>query len=136
MDRRLFLAGCVAATPAVGLAPAGQAAPRTGVVPLLRARVVNPDLFGPAPRPSAGARLALRRDRERSFDPAAIAVVGEGGAGLGYLPPASARPLAALMDAGLRLWAEAEPGSLLTVSVCCAAVDLAPSDPDGPASLS
>lgn len=63
-------------------------------------------------------------------------MVGHGVAGLGYLPAASARPLAALMDAGLRLWAEVEPGSLLTVSVCCAAMDLATPDPEGPPNLS
>ncbi|MFN4098330.1 MAG: HIRAN domain-containing protein [Pararhodobacter sp.] len=132
MDRRIFLAG-VAALP--GAAMAGTPPdPVAGLVELLSVRVVNRDLFAAPPPLAQGMRLVLRRDLARGYDPAALAVVTDGGQGLGYLPPVRSQVLAALMDAGVALEARvvsAEPA--LHVSVLVPASSLSRRGPSGQA---
>ena len=107
------------------MAAASSPSGRSTALTLLRTRLVNSELFDPA-RVKAASWLSLRRDRDRKFDPLAIAVVDEQGHGLGYLPPTSSRSLAALMDAGLHLWASPLPDSVvLHVDVLCDTADLA-----------
>lgn len=110
MDRRFFLAGAVA-LPGAALASASPG-PSAGLVELLSVRVVNRDQFTALPPLPQGTRLVLRRDPGWRYDPGAIAVLTEQGQGLGYLPPARTRALAALMDAGVGL--EARVGSEAT----------------------
>jgi hypothetical protein len=96
MRRRHFLAASVVAVPAAALPLAAMGAPAPARV--LTAEVVNRT---GAPAPSPGARLVLRREPERRYDPRSIAVLTEGGERLGYLPPVRSEVLATLMDSGL-----------------------------------
>ena len=54
----------------------------------------------------AGDRLILKREPDNPYDDLAIAVLGENGAKLGYIPRNQNSVLARLMDAGKRISAE------------------------------
>ena len=113
MHRRHFLAASCAVVPAA-LPIASSAAPRCAQV--LTAEVVNRTTN---PAPGEGSPLTLRREPERRFDPASIAVLTPSGAKLGYLPPVRAEVLAALMDAGVPVGAQVndDDPSLLMVGI-------------------
>ncbi|NEX48787.1 HIRAN domain-containing protein [Pseudotabrizicola algicola] len=129
MDRRYFLAGA-AALPGTALARPSAAPDDAGLIELLSVRLVNRDHFAGRVHVAEGARVVLRRDPAWTYDPAAISVSTENGDGLGYLPPASTRALAALMDAGVHLEGRVSPDpNALRVTVLSAAV-LSGSRPD------
>lgn len=104
MDRRKFLA--VASAAAVTAPVAGVAAQTTRAtsVPLLRTYLTNTEQFPSEPQ-ARGRVLALKCDPERTFDPNSVAVFGEQGRQLGYLPPASTEALSALLKAGFEAYA-------------------------------
>jgi hypothetical protein len=99
MKRRLFVASLSAVPALAALVSSSAAAPRR--VKVLTTHVANL---------SAGASLSpgpWRLEREaRDFDPSGVALVDAGGARLGYVPPARAAVLAALLDDGGKGFAE------------------------------
>lgn len=115
MDRRgFFMAGAAGAAGGLLALPAtaasGRDAPRAAIASYVTG--LRDHLRGAEP-PAAPARLHLRREPDRAFDPLSVAVLGPEGARLGYLPASQGRVLAPLMDAGLAFEAqvvEARPG--------------------------
>jgi len=113
MQRRLListLALAAAAAPAAALAAQG---PRPKGVEVLTTHLANAERFSGTITP--GQRLALRRDRSRAFDPAAVAVETAGGERLGYVPPVQAGVLSRLLDHGASGFAEMTPQGQLRV---------------------
>lgn len=112
MKRRSFVLAAGGALSA-GMVPA-TAAPGRGeeqgtALWLSRSYLTNREQFADASGPAAGERLALRRRRDRRFDPRSIEVLTAASVPLGYLPPGSCAMLAVIMDAGQTAFAVASP---------------------------
>jgi len=102
MHRRSFVMAGAAALPLAAAALAAGAAPAMGHrVRVLTTPLANAERFPAVPAPAAGAALTLEREPDRRFDPASVRVADAAGNPLGYLPPASAAAISALMDAGV-----------------------------------
>ena len=102
MNRRAFVlaAGGAVAAGAGGMGLAAENANRSKSMRLGPSYVTNREQFAGRPSLASGDRLALRRRSDRQFDPGSIEVLTETGEAIGFLPPASSRMLATLMDEG------------------------------------
>jgi hypothetical protein len=98
MERRRFVAtaALVPLTASAWLAGRAETAASGSPLKVLTTHVANP--MGDA-MPQEG-RWRLVRVTDRAFDPLAVALVDEAGVRRGYLPPARAGVLSALLDAG------------------------------------
>jgi len=102
MHRRSFVMAGAAALPLAAAAfPAGATSPVGRRVRVLTTPLANAERFPAVPSPAAGAALTLEREPDRRFDPASVRVADAAGNPLGYLPPARAAAISALMDAGV-----------------------------------
>ena len=99
MKRRLLLGGlALAGAVPAAMAAARATAARPGALEVLTTHLANPERVSPAP--ALGQRLRLRRELNRRFDPAAVAVETAAGQHLGYVPPVQAGVLSRLLDNG------------------------------------
>ena len=112
MQRRLFMTALSAAPLAWSVNPA-RGAIEAPQVKVLTTHVANCDPQAPPP---AGSRYRLVRE-SRAFDPLGVALVGPTGERYGYVPPARASILAALLDQGADGYAEPSPGMAGKVDV-------------------
>jgi hypothetical protein len=96
MERRHFVASMAAMIPLAAAARPRGAAAAGHPLKVLTTRVAN----GIGGMPPAAGRWRLVRVTDRAFDPLSIALVDDAGTRHGYVPPARAGVLAALLDAG------------------------------------
>ncbi len=115
MQRRNFLVTAAAAT-TVPMSSA-VAGPSSRKIKVLDTYLTNAELFPKHASLQPGARLLLRRDPQRTYNPASIQVLDEAGVPLGYLPPVSAQVLGVLMDHGTTAEAMVSSGGKLSVSI-------------------
>lgn len=114
MKRRLLLGGLALAAAAPAAAAAARVRPASApALEVLTTHLANPERISPAPQP--GQLLRLRRDHQRSFDPAAVAVETASGQHLGYVPPVQAGVLSRLLDRGASGHAQLTPDGRLRV---------------------
>nr|WP_111300609.1 HIRAN domain-containing protein [Paracoccus saliphilus] len=112
MKRQLPLGGlALAAASRVAAAAARGKPARQPGLEVLTTHLANPEPVTPVP----GQRLRPRRDLDRSFDPAAVAVETAAVQHLGYVPPVQAGVLSRLLDHGASGYAVLTPQGGLRV---------------------
>lgn len=115
MHRRKFLAAAAVAS-AVPFSAAARAGPSAGIK-VLETYLSNADQFPDGIWPAPGTPLSLQRAPQRAFDTRSVQVLDPDGTPLGYVPPASAQVLAALMDHGTGTSAIAGTSGTLSIFI-------------------